>query len=569
MTFCTDHGTLGEFLKYRWPGCDEDRVLGWPPDTFALAAAVLKDTGSYVHVLDLSELFKRAFGTSDKWRAACRIAGRDWRKNINDLGNHDFEVAIPQDVVPDFVRDAWLRILDGSATPLEHDSLSGDLVLDLLTVMVAADIASAGTGLYYMDGHSDTFMNLAATINDLRNRRRNFCMEIDTRKLCVMPKLHTPQRGLTIRSLSHHLSLIESSELHPNWWASLPSKENFDILNLLLLPWPTDVSPSQFDIERRQTPPSSHVNNARRYFSYHPAPTSNDELAARMRAALKKAKTHTKRIHAIVLPELALDEEQYSVAEQIAFEERAILVAGVHVENDGRSQNTAVAQPIAFSEFGPSSDDEEIDEVAADFLRIVQSKHHRWCLDRNQIIQYGLGGRLPASKECWESTAIDERNLHFFTLANWMTMSVLVCEDLARQDPVSEALRAVAPSLVVALLMDGPQLMSRWSSRYATVLAEDPGCSVLTITSLGMSKRSRPPGISAAEDKSRVIALWRDAIHGAEEIRLDDDADACVLSLVCKGQEEVTADGRGDGGFAFYPVFAGVHQIASGFETAE
>ena len=69
-----------------------------------------------------------------------------------------------------------------------------------------------------------------------------------------------------------------------------------------------------------------------------------------------------------------------------------------------------------------------------------------------------------------------ERLLYFVTL-NRMTWSVLICEDLARQDPAADLIRAVGPNLVIALLMDGPQLNGRWPARYASVLAEDPGSS--------------------------------------------------------------------------------------------
>ena len=43
------------------------------------------------------------------------------------------------------------------------------------------------------------------------------------------------------------------------------------------------------------------------------------------------------------------------------------------------------------------------------------------------------------------------------------------------------------------LLLDGPQLTSRWAARYASVLADDPGSAVMTLTSYGMVQRSRPP----------------------------------------------------------------------------
>ena len=47
--------------------------------------------------------------------------------------------------------------------------------------------------------------------------------------------------------------------------------------------------------------------------------------------------------------------------------------------------------------------------------------------------------------------------------------AVLICEDLARQEPAAELIRAVGSNLVIALLMDGPQLNNRWPARYAAV----------------------------------------------------------------------------------------------------
>ena len=67
--------------------------------------------------------------------------------------------------------------------------------------------------------------------------------------------------------------------------------------------------------------------------------------------------------------------------------------------------------------------------------------------------------------------------------------SALICEDLARSEPCHSAVRSVGPNLVFVLLMDGPQIASRWSARYATSLADDPGSAVLTLTSRGPSSR--------------------------------------------------------------------------------
>ena len=78
-----------------------------------------------------------------------------------------------------------------------------------------------------------------------------------------------------------------------------------------------------------------------------------------------------------------------------------------------------------------------------------------------------------------------------------------VCQDLAAIDDVAELVRSVGPTVIYTPLLDGPQLSSRWSARYASVLADDPGSAVLTLTSYGMVQRSRPHG----RDSSPVVGL--------------------------------------------------------------
>jgi len=53
-------------------------------------------------------------------------------------------------------------------------------------------------------------------------------------------------------------------------------------------------------------------------------------------------------------------------------------------------------------------------------------------------------------------------------------MCALVCEDLARPDPVANIVRAVGPNLVIALLMDGPQ--TKVTFRQACMTPDSPSC---------------------------------------------------------------------------------------------
>ena len=182
-------------------------------------------------------------------------------------------------------------------------------------------------------------------------------------------------------------------------------------------------------------------------------------------------------------------------------------------------------------------------------------------------MQYGLGSCLDIEGNWWEHISIDKRELYFVVLDEWLTVCALICEDLARQDPVSEIVRAVGPNLVIALLMDGPQLAQRWPARYATVLADDPGSSVLTLTSVGMSQLSRPPSI---QGRSRAMALWKDAKTGeAVTINLPPNEDGVILSLSRERETEWAADGRDDGGSSGYPTLSGIHFVNCGSKTTD
>jgi hypothetical protein len=124
-------------------------------------------------------------------------------------------------------------------------------------------------------------------------------------------------------------------------------------------------------------------------------------------------------------------------------------------------------------------------------------------------------------------------------------MVPLICEDLARPDPVGDVIRSLGPNMVIALLADGPQLRTRWPARYASVLAEDPGSSVLSCTSLGMAKLSMPPEMTSCP--SRVVACWTESGCSARELSLDEGREGLLLVTDHNMHQEFTADGRPDG----------------------
>ena len=156
------------------------------------------------------------------------------------------------------------------------------------------------------------------------------------------------------------------------------------------------------------------------------------------------------------------------------------------------------------------------------------------------VRQYHLCGALDPAKLWWESIDLPVRTAQVVDVGGGATIAPLICEDLARLDEVADVLRRVGPSLVIALLLDGPQLPQRWPARYATVLADEPGSAVLTLTAFGMVARSRPPG----RRRSRAVALWSAPGTGLHQLDLAPGAKGIAITLSLGSDTVWTADGR-------------------------
>src|SRR5262249_41319981 len=225
------------------------------------------------------------------------------------------------------------------------------------------------------------------------------------------------------------------------------------------------------------------------FFEFDPLERLDLDLVDRMLVA---AKDEVESVQVVVLPESAVGEDELDGLEAV-LDLHGVngLIAGVRQRARHPAQVSGNWVHIAVS--------------AGDHrVRIRQNKHHRWSLDAAQIDQYHLGGVLHPRVRWWESIDVPRRSLQFVEVGEGVTFVSLVCEDLAEIDEVAELLRSVGPTIVITPLLDGPQLSSRWAARYASVLADDPGSAVLTLTSSGMGRRSRPQG----REPSPVVALW-------------------------------------------------------------
>lgn len=372
--------------------------------------------------------------------------------------------------------------------------------------------------------------------------------------VCVLPKARTAAVGCTLRSLSHHLALLPPRGIASAKWvpayrgverSPLPASSQF---NVLLVPFPFTVTAEEFAVSIdpgpiddgwgtfivRQTWRHGYGGPFRRV---HIIQMLADFVASLAREAVRKHGAD--RIDAIVFPELALDAKLYrGLLHELPkrLPSLRLLVSGLSINDHGRHGNyvavSSLHQPgIAFG--------------------TVREKHHRWKLDRAQIEAYGLQGRLDPRRGWWEDIDLLKRRIDFSVFHQRSVLAAMICEDLARVDPCQEILRSVGPNLVIALLMDAPQLPTRWPARYATVLAEDPGSSVLTLTSRGLMTHQwlmalendvkPPPKIDP------VIALWRDSDSGiAQPITCPYEAHGVWLKLWGRPTLDQTIDGRRD-----------------------
>jgi hypothetical protein len=381
----------------------------------------------------------------------------------------------------------------------------------------------------------------------------------------VLPKMRTPQIGATLRAFSHNLALVPGSqEVRTTWFQSPTAYSDERIFNVLVVPFPFDIPTASFVAKELKS-----INNGR-WGSFKIEQkwleTFSDSAAfvTYLEQLLVAAKDEVVgEIHAIVFPEASLSPEFFDAAVSYMSTHPAcnveLFIAGlsgrVHqfskTAKRSDSSDDLDVNVVAMAHFSPpevaTMSDGSVtrnDRLATVFY---QPKHHRWRLDRDQLAMYGLSSKLGGVDYRWEDISTDFRNVHFLPLRNHGSLVSLVCEDLARIDPCQTVLRAVGPNLVIALLMDGPQLSKRWPGRYATVLAEDPGCSVLSVTSAGLVKRTtqygkRPP--------SNVVALWRDRSGVVQEIQVKPSHAGFVLSLEARAIEERTMDDRSDQGKA-------------------
>lgn len=511
----------------------------WPPDLFAIAATLAERAGIYAEAPYTAGWDSKTFIFDEAYLADVLSTAKLWAAGSNP---------------PDQVQRMWEKLLQFGADDLQTEKEnSHEWKLALLKLLAYADEAFQGTGFLPSPGKpTSEFVTLflrnhveklqaeatGGTAPDLSMPYipMSLCRYIAPTDACVQPKTMTPNVGCNLRSLSHHLALLPArGTVVTSWYCAHPVDQKEDQadhpFNVLVVPFPYVIRGTSFSCVDNCTDPKNRYFSLRQSWLGECEPSFFTDFLADL---IKESEKEVERVHAIVIPEAALTESfAREVAQRIAASNKSLelFVAGaLAIDSTSGQPPRNLAYTSRF----------HTGELLKDW---TQSKHHRWRLDERQIRNYHLGHALDPTAIWWEQIDIANRACTFTVVRPGASLAVLVCEDLARFDPVLPVINAVGPNLVIALLMDGPQLEKRWPGRYATALADDPGSSVLTLTSLGMIRRSARPGDAGFGP----IALWKEPGGSAHELTLGNQDDALVLSLTLSTHEQFTLDGRTDG----------------------
>jgi hypothetical protein len=498
---------LGSFLDSFSPVPPWPELSDWPPDVFAVTNLALEQTEAYRFAV--APLSGRRWPPDDDWNEQVVAAAAAWR-----------EAAGTGRPPPALVRHHWAVVVAHRDTPLSalRSGQEAALCESLLTLHAIADESCRGlTSGSAADGPMER--RAWALLEEHGTLSRTHLGRIR-----ITPKTHFSSRGITTRSMSRYLALnyeaitVGWRRVEPSPMAALDQHR----FTLLLLPWPLEVQASDF------RPVEGPLDNMDRrsfgFFEFGPSAAIDLDLVD---ATLAAAARHGERVHAVVLPEDAIDADELPGLEEVLAGRRVIFLV------------TGVRRAAAGNRLGRNDVCLGV-RTRQGWQHFWQAKHHRWFLDESQIRQYHLCRSLDPAKIWWEAIDLPARTVEIVDVGRGVTLAPLVCEDLARLDEVADVLRRIGPTVVLSLLLDGPQLPQRWSCRYASVLADEPGSAVLSLTSLGMAARSTPAG----HRRSRAVAMWSEPGCGLRQLDLAPGASGILVTTSVDWRTVWTADGR-------------------------
>lgn len=569
--------------------------LAWPPNMFAVCASILNETGVYVKLVSPTPSITKIYSDGLDGKSLKEISN-EWKKKICaqepqiasiwDNSSTILNVVLNQAIMPSVLLNVVSSCfgIENQEKTINELAVDDDFVSKVLFLLSVSDETCAGFGVDspedYYDNPSEIPLFIIVDLMLHENERRSlatFC----TNRMSVLPKSLTATVGISLQSLSHHLALI-SGEVQAYWNdikidSQDPTHRQKSHLNILIVPYPYSIESGQFFVKDD----APHIPKSAKYFGYLPKPEL-DYILEITKGLIIKSISSAHEVDLIVFPEATFKHdifieflrEMNKFFEKLNLKQKPVIIAGVIDKVDTKE----IVQRLRNQEFEERNcsvlvsphryeNDYILAQSSLKGTGYEQVKHHRWQLDHTQISTYEIGNELGSQPGdiFWEGISLENRRVVFTQWEDWFSVCTLICEDLARQEPVSSAIRSVGPNLIVALLFDGPQKKFRWPGRHATTLSEEPGSSVLTVTALGMSERSTPktPNYTMDKNTSRTVALWRDKFEGEKELVLNDGDHGIILELSTRMNEQISADCRTDNGMSIFLTYHNHFSIPS------
>src|SRR5215831_10360556 len=321
MVMATSPVTVRQHVEQLIPRIRRDgKAPVWPADVFGICATLLIKSGSYCRALTYWPPTRyRRRDDPRYWAGRARSFGQRWRRSWARKGE-----------APPRVSTLWRKIVDSGRTPLHRVSEELDLCQNILELCAIADEACQGVGNPLDGDESDIdqkFLYHAAGLLHRELPGSSVCDEIHPSRLRVLPKMHTPQSGLTIRSLSLYVCLCPPNEVVPAWIEAMRPLGQ-DSVNLLVIPWPLEVFPAQFRVAEPMPDEMKNMPDAFGFFTFsHRSPGTT--VLDTVKLLYEAARDEVGRVDGVVLPELALTGDEHRDVRDYVLDQDSFLVSGV------------------------------------------------------------------------------------------------------------------------------------------------------------------------------------------------------------------------------------------------
>lgn len=498
-----------------------NELLSWPPNIFIILYSIIEYTDKYRILVSPQGHFR----WGDSHIAECNNMVSSWKSYLSS------QITPNQEIID--VNSILKSNLDVVFSKKNFNVCIYDLMnrqdfcesIFKLTIAIDKLFGKSESGITHHEVEDSLLIRDIFRLGSPEKMNQNIA-DNEAKTGVIARKYNIPQSGLTINNLAQNLTFIKPAVKyfkHTN--KVIKNKHSKNHYNVLVIPWPFEVRDDDFSPANNVL--TDNMDDFFDFFDYQPQDIFKpSHFLSFILSAIRRVGV----LDLIVFPECSLSERQFDRFKRILYDifgkNAPSLLSGVYGKNESFGKNSAV---LAF-----------IGEGLQGFDSIIQEKHHRWFLDRNQLRNYNLAATLNPGKKWWENIEVGRRKLTTLETSDGVILCPLVCEDLARQEPVAQAVRSIGPNLVISLLLDGPQISPRWPGKYAAVLSDDPGCSVLSVTALGMTQRATGLG----HPPSKEVALWSEPGKGSETLQVSSTSGALVLELELEETKMWSLDGR-------------------------